>query len=69
MVYNYERNREVTVTLTKGELYDMRMAVLKTANREYEIDQSPTGLKYVETLDALGTKLDHLLYTSTKSTT
>lgn len=61
MIFNYERDQEITVTLTKGELYDARMAVMKTANRE-AYDNSPTGVKYVEKLDALEEKIARLLF-------
>ena len=63
MVYDYEADQEITLTLTKKELYEARMAIMKIANIKAE-DNTPTAQKRVEFWDALEYKLAQILYTS-----
>jgi crotonobetainyl-CoA:carnitine CoA-transferase CaiB-like acyl-CoA transferase len=56
MVYDCESEVEVTLTLTKKELYEARMAILMMANIKAE-DKTPTAQKRVQEWDALVDKL------------
>lgn len=61
MVYDYEADVEVTLTLTRKELYEARMAILMMANIKAE-DNTPTAQKRVQEWDALVDKLARVLY-------
>jgi hypothetical protein len=61
MVYDCEANVEVTLTLTKKELNEARMAIMKIANIK-AMDNTPTAQKRVQEWDALADKLERVLY-------
>lgn len=63
MLYDNEANHEIALTLTKKEIYEARMAIVKIANIKAN-DHTPTAKARVESLDALADKLEKILYTS-----
>jgi len=65
MYHECEAAEEVTVVLTKKELYVLRMAAMRTANVMAE-DMTPTAQKRVELIDLATEKLERALYYGVK---
>lgn len=61
MYHECEAAEEITVVLTKKELYVLRMAAMRTANVMAE-RKTPTAQKRVELIDLATEKLERAFY-------